>query len=155
MNMVRMIYASQLAAHAGPRDIQDILETAQSNNPGKGITGALCYDDSFFLQCVEGPREAINGLYKKILTDPRATGVTLLEYSDIHERIFASWSMAYVKADELTEQIIMRFSADKRFNPYEMNGRQALGFMVTLAREKNRFLATVVKKKKRIDEEED
>ncbi|BCS99134.1 hypothetical protein DSLASN_47660 [Desulfoluna limicola] len=154
MNLVRLIYASRLAPHAGPRDVQTILEAARANNPEKGITGALCYDDAYFLQCIEGPRAAINQLYKMILGDTRSTDATLLEYSDIHERIFESWSMAYVKADELTEQIVMKYSTGKVFNPYDMNGKQALGFMVNLAREKDRFLATVIKKEKRIEEDD-
>jgi len=154
MNLVRLIYASRLAPNAGPRDVQKILEAARSNNPVKGITGALCYDDTYFLQCIEGPRTAINQLYKSILADMRSTHATLLEYSDIHERIFESWSMAYVKADELTEQIVMKYGADKSFNPFDMNGEQALGFMVNLAREKDRFLATVIKKEKRIEEDD-
>ncbi|WP_300673094.1 BLUF domain-containing protein [Desulfoluna sp.] len=146
MNMVRLIYASRLAPHAGPRDVQIILETARANNPAKGITGALCYNDTYFLQCIEGPRTAINQLYTSILSDERAADSTLMEYSDIHERIFENWSMAYVKADELTEQIVMKYGADRHFNPYEMNGEQALGFMINLAREKDRYLATVIKK---------
>ncbi len=154
MNLVRLIYASRLAPNAGPRDVQKILEAARANNPVKGITGALCYDDTYFLQCIEGPRTAINQLYKSILADMRSTHATLLEYSDIHERIFESWSMAYVKADELTEQIVMKYGADKSFNPFDMNGEQALGFMVNLAREKDRFLATVIKKEKRIEEDD-
>lgn len=154
MNLVRLIYASRLAPNAGPRDVQTILESARANNPGKGITGALCYDDTYFLQCIEGPRTTINQLYKSTLADTRSTDATLLEYSDIHERIFESWSMAYVKADQLTEQIVMKYGADKCFNPYDMNGKQALGFMVNLAREKDRFLATVIKKKKRIEEDD-
>lgn len=154
MNLVRLIYASRLAPKAGPRDVQTILETARANNPEKGITGALCYDDAYFLQCIEGPRTAINQLYKLILGDTRSIDATLLEYSDIHERIFESWSMAYVKADQLTEQIVMKYGADKSFNPYEMNGEQALGFMVNLAREKDRYLATVIKKGKHIEDDD-
>lgn len=147
MNLVRLIYASCLAPQTQPRDVQDILETARTHNPEKGITGALSYDDTYFLQCIEGPRKAINHLYKTILDDDRTADATLLEYSDIHKRIFGDWSMAYVKADEFTEQIVMKYGADKRFNPYDMNGEQALGFMVNLAREKNRFLSTVINKK--------
>ena len=148
MKLVRLIYASSLAAKAGPREIQIIIETAQTNNPEKGITGALCYDATYFLQCIEGPRMAINQLYRVILEDKRATEVILLEYSDIHERIFPKWSMAYVKADELTEQIVMRYGANKTFNPYAMSGEQALGFMVQLAREKDRFMETITPQKK-------
>ena len=147
MRLVRLIYASSLASKAGPREIQDILETARTNNPEKGITGALCYDTAYFLQCIEGPRMAINHLYRIILDDKRATEMMLLEYSDIHERIFPKWSMAYVKADELTDQIVMRYGANKVFNPYAMSGEQALGFMIQLAREKDRFMKTATPQK--------
>jgi hypothetical protein len=124
-----------------PNDIQDILATSRRNNQTWGITGVLCYDPKCFLQCLEGPRNRINALYKQILCDERHHEVTLLEYSDIHQRKFEKWSMAYVRIDELTESIVLKYSETRAFKPFSMTGKQALGFIEEIAREREGYLA--------------
>ena len=141
MNMVRLIYVSHFNGNANPNDIQDILATSRKNNDQRGITGALCYDSKHFLQCLEGPRDHVNALYNHILCDERHQDVTLLEYSDIHERRFEKWSMAYSRIDELTEGIIYKYSATREFNPFSMTAKQALGFIGDMAKEREEYLA--------------
>ena len=141
MNMVRLIYMSHFNGSANPNDIQDILAISRKNNEEWGITGALCYDPNYFLQCLEGPRNHVNSLYKQILFDERHQEVTLLEYCDIHARKFEKWSMAYARIDELTESIILKYSGSKVFTPYSMTAKQALGFIEDMAKERQEHLA--------------
>jgi hypothetical protein len=141
MSMVRLIYVSHFNGSANPNDIQDILAISRKNNEKRGLTGALCYDPDYFLQCLEGPRDHVNALYKQILCDERHQEVTLLEYCDIHERRFEKWSMAYARIDELTESIILKYSASKVFAPFSMTAKQALGFIEDMAKERAEHLA--------------
>lgn len=141
MNLVRLIYMSQFSRSVNPNDIQDILAVSRKNNEAWGITGVLCYDPNCFLQCLEGPRDRVNALYKQILSDDRHHEVTLLEYSDIHQRKFEKWSMAFVRIDELTESIVIKYSETKTLKPYDMTGQQALGFIEEIAREREDYLA--------------
>lgn len=140
MNMVRLIYVSRFSKGVGPNDLQAILSISRNNNLEKGITGMLCYDPHYFLQCLEGPRHAINQLYGKIIADPRHEEVTLLEYSDIHQRVFENWSMAYIRSDILTEHIMLKYSPTSTFDPFIMTAQQALGFITHIAAERDQFL---------------
>jgi hypothetical protein len=142
MNLVRLIYTSRFTRSVNPNDIQDILEISRKNNEAWGITGVLCYDPNCFLQCLEGPREQVNQLYSHIVGDPRHQHVTLLEYADIHQRTFEKWSMAYVRIDELTESILLKFSVGKVFDPFSLTAPQALGLIKEIAREREEYLAT-------------
>jgi hypothetical protein len=141
MNVVRLIYVSHFSGSVNPNDIQDILSISRKNNEGWGITGALCYDPNFFLQCLEGPRDRVNSLFKQIICDERHQQVTLLEYSDIHQRKFANWSMAYARIDESTESIILKYSGSRVFTPFSMNSQQALGFIEDTVKEREEYLA--------------
>jgi len=141
MNMVRLIYTSHFNGSANPNDIQDILATSSKNNEEWGITGALCYDPNYFLQCLEGPRNHVNRLYKQILCDERHQEVTLLEYSDLHKRTFEKWSMAYARIDDSTESVILKYSGSKVFAPYSMTSQQALGFIEDMVKEREEYLA--------------
>ena len=65
----------------------------------------------------------------------------MLEYCDIHERKFEKWSMAHARIDELTESIILKYSASKVFAPFSMTAKQALGFIEDMAKEREEHLA--------------
>ncbi len=140
MAIVRLIYVSRLAVGFGPNDVIKILDVSEQNNQKLGITGALCYDPRSFLQCLEGPRDQVNKLYNTIIRDERHTDVTLLYYADVEERAFGEWSMAYVRSDELTGQLILRFGDSKRFDPYAFSAKQAVRFLNAVVEERRRFL---------------
>jgi hypothetical protein len=145
MNLVRLIYASRFTANTDIEQIESIIEISRKKNPRQCITGVLCYGPGMFLQCLEGPRDAVNGLYGKIVNDSRNTDVTLLQYSEINERTFSKWTMAYARADEITKNLLLKFNAYDVFDPYSMNASQALGFIRGLLEEKDRLFRTSLK----------
>lgn len=140
MSLVRLIYASRFVSGVGPNDIQDILSVSRTNNEEKGITGVLCYDPNFFLQCLEGERSDVNKLYAHIVRDQRHKDVDLIEYSDIEEPLFKNWSMAYVRIDEITESIISKYGTGTKFDPYALSAHQMLSFIKEIAEERQAFL---------------
>lgn len=141
MNLVRLIYVSRFAKEVTFNDLQAIIDVSRTNNPKLNVTGVLCYGPGLFLQCLEGPRHAVNDLYHRIVNDARNQNVTLLDYAEIDERVFEEWAMAYVRADDLTEGLILKYSAGRQFDPYAMTSRQALGFVKGLLEEKRAFHA--------------
>ena len=138
--MVRLIYASRFVRGVGPNDIQKILKVSRKRNEETGVTGVLCYSPDFFLQCLEGARMPVNELYESIMMDERHAQVTLLEYSDIHQRVFSNWSMAYVRMDEVTAHILLKFGPTAVFDPFGMTAQQALGFIREIAEKRHQFL---------------
>ena len=79
-------------------ELEDLREQAQDNNAEDGITGALVYVDGFFLQILEGPRDRIDSLMRRINRDLRHEDVKVLQAGDIEVAAFAGWTMAYVSA---------------------------------------------------------
>lgn len=55
--------------------------------------GLLLSNDLEFMQCLEGPRDAVAGVYSKIVKDPRHTDIRLLVSQDIETPLFRNWSM--------------------------------------------------------------
>ncbi len=139
MNLVRLVYASRFSSKTNVEALQAIVKASRRNNPKKGLTGVLCYAPGLFLQCLEGPRAAVNEMYHRIMNDPRNKAVTLLAYADIDERLFEEWDMAYLRANDLTATVIMKYNAGTAFDPYSMNGAQALGFLRCLLHKKDQF----------------
>lgn len=132
MPTVRLIYASRFSRGVGPNDIPDILAVSREKNAAAGVTGILCYDPRYFLQVLEGPRKVVNALYNQIANDERHADVTLIEYSDINERLFANWTMAFVRVDDLGNPFMLKHSSNGVFDPFAMSGEQALDFVCTV-----------------------
>ena len=131
--MVSLVYASRMASGVVHDELDDIMQTSRENNEKHGITGALCYSALGFLQCLEGPSDVINELYGKIIRDDRHVDVTLLAYSGIHQRRFAKWAMAYIRAEQVDNLILRKYCAQCTFDPFAMSAEQALGFLAGIA----------------------
>jgi len=96
MFLVRLIYASTATDGLAPNEYQAILSTSIKNNAASDITGMLCCNGQYFLQCLEGSRQEVNRTYSRILNDPRHQDVVLLSYGEVSTRQFSEWAMGYV-----------------------------------------------------------
>lgn len=132
MFMTRIIYTSTVTDKFKPNDIEDILTTARKYNDKNAITGLLVFNSKTFLQCLEGSRIDVNSTYNRILSDPRHRDVILLDYRDIDEREFDTWSMGYVPSSSLTTDVNIKYSATRNFNPYHMSGKSVHGLLLSL-----------------------
>jgi hypothetical protein len=121
--------------------LQRIMEVSHTKNAARKITGVLCFDPFFFLQCLEGPQEAVNGLYNDIVRDRRHKHVTLLGYATIDEREFGPWSMAFVHTSTIEKQILEKYTDGARFDPFVLSSGQAHDFLVEVAHHGSRQLA--------------
>jgi len=133
MYLVNLVYASTRADDWEDNDIYQILSESGKNNAKSSITGSLCFNGDYFLQCLEGGRTAVNELYRRIHNDRRHRDVILLHYSEITQRSFEKWHMLYVPESRISESQILRYSGQKQFNPYQMSGASALQLCRELA----------------------
>ena len=90
----RVIYVSEKFG-SSETDVVDIVNASTQNNPSKGITGCLLEGKNSFLQILEGPSDAIRGLYNTISKDNRHTNVKRLCDEPLEMRLFSDWSMKY------------------------------------------------------------
>lgn len=132
MLLVRLLYLSRVAPGVGPDDIEGILQAAQRNNLRHHITGVLAFNGEFFLQALEGGRSQVNRLYQHILQDSRHEQPLLLQFGEVHQRLFSDWSMAYVPANRLTGQLLMRYGPTPEFSPDQCLAESSLALLVAL-----------------------
>jgi hypothetical protein len=117
LKLSRLYYASTATEVYLHHDIGEILKSCKTVNPSLDVTGMLFFGEGYFLQCLEGSRENINFLYRKIARDPRHKDVELLEFKDINERYFEEWSMKYVSSANVIFKILKQTGL-RKFNPY-------------------------------------
>ena len=133
MRLVRLIYANTFKSKTvDASELSRIHEKAKTANLSLDIAGMLVFGNDFFLQCLEGGREAVNSLYSKIASDPRHERSLLLEYSELTEKDFDQWSMKLVLLTPEKMKFLRKFSATSTFDPYKMRGKSGHQLMLSL-----------------------
>ncbi|WP_024330367.1 BLUF domain-containing protein [Simiduia agarivorans] len=118
----RLTYASTATFLTNSRggieaDVARILLQSRKNNSHAGVGGVLHYGNGYFFQCLEGPRDQVNALYRKISKDSRHKNVQVLSMVTINKRLFDRWSMKYLPLEENLTASLKKIGQDA-FNPY-------------------------------------
>jgi hypothetical protein len=95
----QIVYFSSPTRSMTLSEVRELLIKAQINNHFKDVTGMLLFDGDSFLQVLEGPKETVLALVKKIERDPRHAQFTSLVERQIPQRDFAEWSMGLAHID--------------------------------------------------------
>lgn len=134
--LYRLIYHSE--NHLGPFDgkligsLNQILAVSNRNNEKANLTGALIFDRVWFMQILEGDREALSRTLSRLMTDDRHDAVTLMEARPITQRLFANWWMGAAGLGNGDQALLARCGLGK-FDPRVMTGEQAVALAVALA----------------------
>jgi hypothetical protein len=95
-----IVYCSQAVQHMDDEALEKIIATAKHHNPRFGITGLLVFGSGIFFQWLEGPKDNVTSLYKKISADSRHSDVT--KEDEFRERLFPNWDMELVAAEDIS-----------------------------------------------------
>ena len=109
----QLTYRSLASEQITTEDIIDILRKSQSNNADKEITGCLVFNEGYFVQLLEGEKEVVKACFDLIEADKRHSTVDILSEGESLERMFADWTMAYLKLpDEPQGKLERQVKAD-------------------------------------------
>ena len=97
--MLSLIYVSTSVKLLNDEELLDILKISRENNSSKEVTGLLLYKGGNFMQVLEGPDDAVNGIFEKIKNDPRHKDVSVISREQIQSRQFPAWEMAFQNLD--------------------------------------------------------
>ncbi len=93
--MHRLLYISTARTVPDAAMIASILGRSRINNAAVGVTGMLVVGGRRFLQTLEGPTDAVFGVFQRIATDPRHFAIVELANEPIETRSFEGWAMGY------------------------------------------------------------
>ena len=127
--LVRLLYASRAAEPLTPEVIDSILTTSRKTNPALGVTGLLCHSDEIFMQVLEGGRDAVNQLYRRICSDSRHRDVIVLHHEEITERRFSGWTMGQVNLERVNPSILLKYSERPVLDPYAVSGKVSMALL--------------------------
>jgi len=90
-----IVYFSSSIGPLQEIDLLNILQQSRHNNSKNGITGVILYVRGSIIQVLEGEKEAVETLYKRIEQDQRHTDVVRVFSRNITQRLFTDWTMGY------------------------------------------------------------
>lgn len=129
-DLCQLVYISRITSTglSSPSTLNDISETAVERNQLDDITGILCYGNGYFLQCVEGSEQALTNLKNRLLVDDRHKEIKILDFSEITERRFASWSLRSITLERwMTKEPELKKLMP--FKPYEWSADEWQQFL--------------------------
>ncbi len=98
----QILYCSLLNVKLDEDEIAALANMAANLNRMDHITGLLMQADGVFVQLIEGPRQAIDHLWARLLRDKRHRAVVQLYHRrEVEERACVGWDMRYVKKEDL------------------------------------------------------
>jgi len=121
--LICLSYCSTASFDAAPGgygvhpEVSRILMHSRRNNRARGIGGVLHFGEGRFFQYLEGPADAVDGLFAKICRDRRHHDVRRLTRRSVGSRRFENWSMKFVAIEDVVDDIMRRHRLDA-FDPY-------------------------------------
>lgn len=107
MDLTALAYTSTATANlrtAGAMD--ELLLKARAFNSQVGVTGVLLHNDGTFFQYIEGPTQAVEEVYRRILKSPGHCHVYELFRDRISQCHFSSWTMGFAQPSATELQAI-------------------------------------------------
>lgn len=104
-DIFQLAYVSSAVEPFSDAELEELLKKSRRNNESVGITGMLLYREGNFMQCLEGPKDAVLQSMARINDDPRHRGVIVLFQDKQPERDFADWSMGFKKLESSTDEL--------------------------------------------------
>ena len=121
--LVQLVYASESIKQYDHSEIDAIVEQAKKYNHKHRISGMLYYDESVFVQLLEGSRKDVSNLFQRIWFDLRHTNVQILYLEETKIREWRDWSMLHVSTQDKKERTFVKYSTlPSGFNPYILSG---------------------------------
>ena len=136
--LTRLIYHSE--NHLGAADgkmigaLNAIMDVSNRNNERDSITGALLFDTLWFIQILEGEREAVSATLRRISGDARHDAVTIMDARPVEQRLFGTWWMglALLRGDQ--SALYARHGIGSRLDPRKLSGEQTVALALDIAK---------------------
>ncbi len=109
MKTYQTLYVSRADRQVDSITINRILEKAVDYNGKNNITGLLLFRGGVFLQLLEGDKQNVENLLKKIENDPRHSDIIRIFSLEKNERLFPDWAMGFHEISDLDIKMINEF----------------------------------------------
>ncbi len=140
--LTTILYRSHLHDHVAIKTLEDMVAKANNKNQSSDVTGILLFDGLHFCQLLEGPRDAVQGIYDRICQDARHHNLVELMHDFAPARRFGKVGMELFDLREYDKETVLQSVLDKGTSRYQLTYKdRALQFLRTfvVARDKEYY----------------
>lgn len=123
------------------KELKAILASSHRNNPAAGITGALAFNDQYFVGVVEGERRRVSATLMRIAGDKRNVNLTIMSAESVEERRFDDWLSVYAGHSDAIDRLYLHWGLTQGLDPARMSADSMLGLVEAMCRLDSRALA--------------
>ncbi len=92
-------YVSTVSPNLNEQEIIEVLNLSQNLNIEHNITGIFLYSEGNFFQVLEGERNFVLGLFKKIKNDSRHFNIIIIFEKEVTEPQFKGYKIDFISLD--------------------------------------------------------
>lgn len=118
-DLVRLVYASRPVRPLDREEMDALMRSARRFNAENAVTGCLLsiseagHEPTVYVQWIEGPGDAVERCFTRIVADPRHTDVWVLDVAPVSERAYPEWTMREETVPQGTvEDALARFGIE-------------------------------------------
>ncbi len=100
MMLYTHVYASEASADLSTAELDRMCRSFAAANRKANITGMLFVVGDHFVQVLEGEREVVWELLRKVMKDQRNRRLRTLYHGRLMHRRFPSWNMRWMRLDD-------------------------------------------------------
>jgi hypothetical protein len=126
-----IVYASEATVAMSTEDLEALLMISRSRNLQNGITGVLLCSGEQFLQCFEGPADAVQETYDRIRRSRMHKDLVVYMDSAVPVRTFDDWAMgcATPTPSELLTLATAEWNASNAASTFSPSSPPGLGML--------------------------
>jgi Sensors of blue-light using FAD. len=125
---------------AGAEQVKDILLACSRNTLASGLSGALVFNERYFVQIMEGDRALASRTILSVVSDPRHRNAVLVRAYPVGERRFLGWTVGYAGHTEAIDALYMRHGVMAGLDPTRMNAESIENLVADLVEVKSPFI---------------
>lgn len=110
MSLSCLVYVSVATHEMQDDELKTLLKYARIKNEKLGVSGLLLYRDGLFIQALEGEKDAVEGLFSRILKDTRHKNITKIYEKPVEHRSFPDWTMGFARMGDSELEKLEGFS---------------------------------------------
>lgn len=103
MAIAHVLYRSRATVPPTAPFLHALLDGARTRNEAEDLTGVLVVDGRRFVQWIEGPRPALERVWRSIRRDPRHRDIESLTVTWDGGRLFPDWRMQLATGEAMAE----------------------------------------------------
>ncbi|MCC0806686.1 BLUF domain-containing protein [Methylobacterium sp. W2] len=109
--------------------VRDILASCSRYDRASGMTGALVFNEDFFLQAMEGESSTISEQLWNLAADSRHSGMVLVSAAPVQQRSLGGWTVGYAGRSEVLNALYLQYGPTAKFDPTEMSAAAIIALL--------------------------